>query len=271
MPERGVAPPFGMVAPPSRGGSDHIILSDPAVGVPSPLLIQWPDRFYHTSLDTQDKVDPQMLARVGKVAGTYAYFLALAGCEEATWLVWEMLTRFKGRLVRLVQEERRGGRALVRKVGCLQNQTVRGLRSLRRLADIELKGFESQLSAFTRRELRNVPGLRSQEEVKPMENKWEEEAWRLVPNRLYKGPIGVTPYLRRLGPEDRERWWRLEHRYGNALRYLLPLTLYWADGERTLHEIVDLVEMETGKRATELLVTYCRTLSDLGLLALLGR
>ncbi len=264
-------PSFRYGSTPFLGGSDHIILSDPTVGIPSPLLIQWPDRFYHTSLDTQDKVDPQMLARVGKVAGTYAYFLALAGQEEATWLAWEMVTRFKERLVRLVQEERRAGRELVKKVGRLQNQGISGLRSLRRLADIELKGFESELSSFARRELKNVPGLRNQEGVKSRENEWEEEARRLVPCRLYKGPIPVTPYLRRLGSEERERWWRLEHRYGNALWYLLPLSLYWADGERTLHEIVDLVEMETGKRAAELLVTYCRTLSDLDLLHLLQR
>ncbi|HAL62394.1 MAG TPA: hypothetical protein DCP08_08325 [Chloroflexi bacterium] len=263
-------PSFRHGSTPFSGGSDHIILSDPVVGVPSPLLIQWPDRFYHTSLDTQDKVDPQMLGRVGKVAGTYAYLLASAEREETTWLAWEMLTRFKERLVRLVQEERRAGREVVRKVGRLQNQGILGLRSLRRLADIELKGFESELSSFTQRELKNVPGLRN-EEVKRSENEWEEEARRLVPRRLYKGPIRVTPYLGRLGTDERERWWRLEHRYGNALWYLLPLTLYWANGERTLHEIVDLVEMETGKRAAELLVTYCRTLSDLDLLHLLER
>ncbi len=263
-------PSFRYGSTPFSGGSDHIILSDPTVGIPSPLLIQWPDRFYHTSLDTLDKVDAQMLARVGKVAATYAYFLALAGREEATWLAWEMVSRFKERLVRLVQEERRAGRELVRKVGRLQNQGILGLRSLRRLADIELKGFEREISSFTRRELKSVPGLRN-EEVNTTENEWEEEARRLVPRRLYKGPIPMTPYLRRLGSAERERWWRLEHRYGNALWYLLPLTLYWANGERSLHEIVNLAEMETGKRAAELLVTYCRTLSDLGLLHLLER
>ncbi len=263
-------PSFRYGSTPFSGGSDHIILSDPTVGIPSPLLIQWPDRFYHTSLDTQDKVDPQMLGRVGQVAGTYAYFLASAGREETIWLAWEVLTRFKERLVRLVQEERGAGKALVKKAHGLQNQGILGLCSLRRLADIELKGFEREISSFTQRELKNVPGLRN-EEVNPTENEWEEEVRRLVPHRLYKGPVHVTPYLCRLSSEERERWWRLEHRYGHALWYLLPLTLYWADGERTLHEIVDLVEMETGKRAVELLITYCRTLSDLGLLDLLER
>ena len=50
------------------GGSDHSILSDPTVGVPTPMLIQWPDRYYHTSEDTLDKVDPAMLARIGSLA-----------------------------------------------------------------------------------------------------------------------------------------------------------------------------------------------------------
>ena len=44
-------------------GSDHYILSDPTVGIPSPMIIHWPDRFYHSSHDTPDKCDPRSLAR----------------------------------------------------------------------------------------------------------------------------------------------------------------------------------------------------------------
>ena len=50
------------------GGSDHVILSDPSIGVPTPMLIQWPDRFYHTSADTPDRTDPGSLARAGSLA-----------------------------------------------------------------------------------------------------------------------------------------------------------------------------------------------------------
>src|SRR5262249_50892127 len=35
---------------PYSGGSDHALWLDPAAGVPCPMLIQWPDRYYHSDL-----------------------------------------------------------------------------------------------------------------------------------------------------------------------------------------------------------------------------
>lgn len=79
---------------PFSAGSDHYILSDPTVGIPSPMIIQWPDRFYHTSEDTPEKVSPQSLAASGSLAATYAYWLATAGAAEAEWLGHLMVSRF---------------------------------------------------------------------------------------------------------------------------------------------------------------------------------
>jgi len=90
---------------PFSGGSDHYILSDPTVGIPCPMLIQWPDKYYHTSEDTIDKVDPEMLKRVAVLTATYAYFIANAGYEEAVWLVNESMTRFKGKLALSIQRK----------------------------------------------------------------------------------------------------------------------------------------------------------------------
>jgi len=90
---------------PFSGGSDHYVLSDPTVGVPCPMLIQWPDKYYHTSEDTIDKVDPEMLKRVAVLTATYVYFIANAGYEEAVWLVNESLTRFKGKLALSIQRK----------------------------------------------------------------------------------------------------------------------------------------------------------------------
>jgi peptidase M28-like protein len=68
------------------GGSDHALWLDPAVGVPCPMLIQWPDRYYHSDLDTPERCDPGSLALAAAAAATYAAFLAEAGAEEAGWL-----------------------------------------------------------------------------------------------------------------------------------------------------------------------------------------
>ncbi len=87
------------------GGSDHYILSDPTVGISCPMLIQWPDKFYHTSLDTLEKVDPEMLRRIGIIAATYSYFLANAGEEETVWLANEMLSKSKRKILKFIQEK----------------------------------------------------------------------------------------------------------------------------------------------------------------------
>jgi len=96
---------FKQATVPFSGGSDHYILSDPTVGIPCPMLIQWPDKYYHTSEDTIDKVDPEMLKRVAVLTGTYAYFIANAGYEEAVWLANESLARFKGMLALSFQKK----------------------------------------------------------------------------------------------------------------------------------------------------------------------
>ena len=75
-------------------GSDHYILADPTVGIPAPMLIHWPDKFYHTSADTPDRVSPDSLARSGALAAVYAYWLASAGPADAAWLGHLMAARF---------------------------------------------------------------------------------------------------------------------------------------------------------------------------------
>ena len=63
------------------GGSDHLIWTDPMTGVPCLMMGQWPDKYYHTSTDTLDKVDPYILSRSAGLAAAYAY--SLANLEEA--------------------------------------------------------------------------------------------------------------------------------------------------------------------------------------------
>ena len=100
---QGDFPLFRHAVVPFSNGSDHYILGDPSVGIPSPMLIQWPDRFYHTTADTLEKVSPQSLARSSALAATYAYFLAGAGAPEVAWLAREMTYRFEIRLARKLQ------------------------------------------------------------------------------------------------------------------------------------------------------------------------
>jgi aminopeptidase YwaD len=272
---------------PFSGGSDHYILSDPSVGVPTPMIIQWPDKFYHTSQDTPDKVDPAMMGRVGSLAATYAYFLASASLEEATWLGYEMAARFKRDLVQLVQEkvmegtEGRGAVTLLRKkVAYLVEREQQALASLKRLSpEIAIEAWQEEVAEFAGRELaRGEEAIRvlakgrdlaelpetSEREL----NEWEEKAVRMVPRRLYRGPVSLRPYLRQLSEEEREQVWRLRQAHKEGFFALPTLAVYWANGKRSLLEIADLIELETGQRDVELLVEYFQTLARLNLVEL---
>lgn len=100
---------FRWAVTPFAGGSDHYVLSDPTVGIPCPMVIQWPDKYYHTSEDTPDKVDPRMLHRVSILTATYTWFLATAGYPEAVWLAGEMAAGFGAEIHSKVQELLRQG------------------------------------------------------------------------------------------------------------------------------------------------------------------
>lgn len=77
-------PMFNSYVESFTGGSDHIIFSDPQVGIPSLMLGQWPDKFYHTSSDTVDRIDTHLLARSCTLAASYAYALANLAPEDLT-------------------------------------------------------------------------------------------------------------------------------------------------------------------------------------------
>jgi hypothetical protein len=69
------------------GGSDHSLWLDPAVGVPCPMLIQWPDRVYHSNFDTIDRCDPRSLAHAARCAGAYALAVAVPDANSVAWLL----------------------------------------------------------------------------------------------------------------------------------------------------------------------------------------
>ncbi|MHA2047101.1 MAG: DUF4910 domain-containing protein [Candidatus Thorarchaeota archaeon] len=58
-------------------GSDHFMLTDSTVGIPAVMLNQEPDRFYHTSTDTPDKLDTRQMAYVSRIGALSALSLVL--------------------------------------------------------------------------------------------------------------------------------------------------------------------------------------------------
>ena len=274
------------------GGSDHYIFSDPTVGVPMPMLNQWPDKFYHSSADTLDKVDPDSLARAGTIAAAYAYFIASVDADKVTWLAHEMLVRFRKRISNLVQNyvttvaigtgndiskadqatlEQRTAFWLDRHRVALQS-LIRLGGSSRSLSDM----LYYDAARFVNRELERARRIAGQvstnvtteqnTESDSGPDEWETKAAGMVPSRKYRGPASlISGGLAKLPLEERSAWFNLTSAR-QAGRFTIPaLAEYWADGRRTALEIVDLVEMETDVRDAELVVSWFTLLQRLDL------
>jgi hypothetical protein len=88
VPRRIVAPtgadePFYYSIETHYGASDHEVFNDWGVQVPGIMMIDWPDRWYHTSGDHADKTDPTELKRVAVIGAAAAFTIANADDEMA--------------------------------------------------------------------------------------------------------------------------------------------------------------------------------------------
>ncbi len=266
-------PLFRHARVPFRGGSDHIIFSDPSVGVPMPMLIQWPDRFYHTTADTLDKVDPAMLRQVVLVAAGYAYGVADAGAAEARWLASEMSARFRQRLIRQLQDARTAAAngdgpsrgEVERQVAHRVQRHQAALATLTRLAAIEVAPWQRADQEWAEAELARVADALPS----GAEERSRPEAADIVPRRRFRGPLSIAGLVRHRPAAERDAWWEVEQRLKSVApktSWTIPLLAqYWADGQRTVAEIGECVRLETGLEVTSWLVEYFRFLSSVGL------
>ena len=138
MGEMDSVPMFNSFVAPFSLGSDHYILSDPSIGVPTPMLGQWPDLYYHTSGDTPDVIDPDMLRRSTALSASYAYLLANFSERDIPQLFGRMFTAMTAEIERelgLALEGETDGNALDSAVEHIANFYRDACRDVRRFVD----------------------------------------------------------------------------------------------------------------------------------------
>ena len=285
---------FRHVTTPFSGGSDHYVYSDPTVGVACPMLIQWPDKYWHTSYDTLDKVDPAMLRRAAVVSATYAYFLASAGPTEAAWMASETFSREKARLLErfrdYVERASADPSEVPRFVRELRDQAaywaevaVKAVESVMRLApgdeglEESVNVFVGDLEAEAKAQVRaatqtlgsvlELSGVEARPYRRPQMRRLEREADALVPVRLFRGPWSIRGWDVRLSPAERDELRRLDkdRPEGGSVG---TLAMYWTDGVRSLYEVSERVRLERGSSDLEYLVGLYGLLGRMGLVGL---
>jgi hypothetical protein len=246
------------------GGSDHLVLSDPLVGIPTPMLIQWPDRYYHTDKDTIDKIDPASLKRSGVLASLYAYFVATAGERETLWLRNFMVEKFRRDILEEKIRRLRGeidDSELIEKIRYKLERKIGDIKSLRKLHPISIENSIEKIKEFVYGELRGIKGRKGKSKEKSSP----------VPVRKGKGPIFPEAYLPKLEPKERIKWLSLlqEAREEKEKLHDLFLPFFWMDGRRNLDEIYRLIKLETGCEVNrKLLDYYFELLECIGLIEL---
>jgi hypothetical protein len=272
---------------PFSGGSDHAVLSDPTVGVPTPMLIQWPDRYYHTSGDRPENISPELLGKIVTMAGAYVYLCALGdesvlsriagltgrglrkefidglaalqGSPSAEYIT----PRYKARVLgaagrqalrsigRLAPESKSLARAISREEtaikSCLKSETIVAVKSAVTAAGGSGRG-RGGLKKGTMRSREKLLG----------------ELDRIVVKRLIPGPVDPRGLMRQLPPSRRARFLKRITDQKGALM-IGTLGLYWADGRRSIAEITRLVAAELGHTDPRFLKFYFGLLKDAGL------
>jgi hypothetical protein len=269
----GGLPSIRMRTTPFSGGSDHIILSDPMIGVPTPMLMQWPDRYYHTSGDTVDKVSPDTMRRTVVAAAAYAYTCALASEDDLTWLVG-----LTGRGLRkwVIEELGKFGESDVRqpvsldyKAGFLLQRGKEALRSVAKLLPrsralrTRIRVEEKLLARCVKSEAGLAAMVVRHRHARGMSSVLGGRA-EAVYRRRAPGPVDTGAILMDMGPRWKARYARWQGKE-KAAYVMQPLVLYWMDGRRDVEDICRLVAAETGHSNPEFVAFYIDLLEDAGI------
>jgi hypothetical protein len=285
------------------GGSDHAEFTDSTIGVPCVMLLQWPDLYYHTSMDTIDKVSPDSLKRVGWIATVAALTLASAGVEEAFLLAAQTASRGIGR----IEEAGRGAvEALFEKKEDkkLKDKPEEMARGLAKAA----QRYENKMEHFVWREqqgVKSVVRLQQSQELKSLLDEYckdiadfgkkevarlhqalnfiaktcaltlpveveasdtNNELRKLVPRRLFKGTLDFEALRKGLSEKEFE-WYREIDEKDPEFHKKAAEILNFMDGKRSSHEILKAVSAEYSETNPEYMLKFLRDLEKMNLVA----
>jgi hypothetical protein len=269
-------PNFTYTATPFASASDHAVLVDGAHRRPCVFFFEWPDRFYHTNMDTADKVSPDTLHRTGTAAAALAYAFAAADAGAARELVCIADSGARSRLAATVS----AGLAAVAAAPDRAAEWAERLTVMGEVGRDTLASVLALLPAPEAEEIRALVRRRGEALVRAAAAERERlldmagatvtpapdhaDAGRR-PRRLYPGAFPRRDVAVRIPDwEERERQaGRLDPRHGQKTFELLNL----CDGEHALGDICRLVQAEFGPFTVADAVAYLAPLMEHGFVA----
>ncbi|MFA5586150.1 MAG: DUF4910 domain-containing protein [Saccharofermentanales bacterium] len=261
-------------------GSDHQILSDPTINIPTPMLGQWPDKHYHTSADTVEGLDPFILRKSASLAAAFTYSIANLKPRDTLSVLGKILeasTKDFNKICSEAIEEKREAGETFERFEHFAHFHKESCRDIKRFFKTEIykkkleqtvedfcllidqqkgKLFNSYLKISKQKTYEYIP------EVTP-------EEYSTIPQRKFKSPIlrleefaSHDPELLKACKDYKDKQHK---RVKNA--YTLELLIqYYMDSKRSLYEIGKQVMIEAGEGDMEFVAAYVGVLEEMGLL-----
>jgi hypothetical protein len=263
------------------GGSDHAEFTEAITRVPCVMLLQWPDLYYHTSMDTIDKVSEDSLKRVGWITTVAALTLANATTEEAFLFASQTTSKGMARLheagleaveelFRKKNDEKTKGRPedlatgiaratsyheyKIKHIVWRETQAIRSVKglgeSLELVAHLD-KCCRSIVEVGNRETARIEEALSfvvKTSKVKlrePEETEAEKKLKKLIPKRLFKGSLSSDVLKEALSLKEYEWYELIQEKDLDFGKKMLEIVNFM-DGKRTAHDIAMAVSAEYG-------------------------
>jgi aminoglycoside 3-N-acetyltransferase len=253
-------------------------MGDPAVGIPTTVLVQGPDLTYHTSMDTPEHLSPPAVRRMGLWASALLGRLCSAGPREIAALArlshgWSV-ERLAAIDRDMPEAQRTEHAAVMRHHVAQERKRLEAWQdwiadppfpwtgvAVPRLGRGHLSGPEAarqEIAALSRELAGRAPPAPPPAEPA---DRFAREAARLVPLKTYRGFFANESLTR-------AQRLRLEEIAGGRFWWSAPAwldwALWWSTGKQTLAEIADLLRHERRPVPMERLVRTFRCLEELG-------
>ncbi len=249
-------PMFMGVKVPFVFGSDHYILSDPTIDVPSIALTQWPDKTYHTSVDDLQHIDINLLAKATALSAVYAYVNASFSADIFRLILPKISQRFLCRLNEVRFDECECKNAKMHYIKKLYADTL--LNSLNQLPISD----KEQLMPLINSEIEHFYNIAVFESNSTFATNLADNT---VYERTFKAPLSVRSLLVNLSEEDLGKWKQLHNQIPDYSG-IDDLIIYEIDGKSTIGEICERILMQTDIICNDYVKSFANLLLKLGLL-----
>lgn len=241
------------------GGSDHVIFSDTDINVPCIMLGQWPDKYYHTSSDTLECVDTNVLSFSTTFSAGYVY--ALSNFDE-TMHKESLLHHSKLMIDDLEKLHEKD--ADMNRVNHYINYYMNSTDNYCRYGDVNVSNDKTYIDSVGKA----VVNYMNYKDGNPIAY---DNQYNYVPCRAVIGPINDINDYAYVNNDYKiaiEEYNKQTAHLGFMAKMIVGDIMNWIDGNRTVNEIWYEMMCEKGMANIELIDHCCRLLSKLNLITI---